>query len=801
MKSSLKNIKDEQKIEKSVNEESIDNSLLHLSKSLHDINKFFQTSKKEEEVLKNRFKILKLKKSDIEEKIQLTNLDTERMETMNGNLKKTKSIVMEYKKKMELYDLQKKSSLNFTMRTKRDDFLKNWKSKLIKKNKKEAEIVKKEKTLIENIKKKSKEKDSKIKKEKYDSVRIFHKLAAKQKKERELNKKMELKMNLEEKINKKYAQNNQLKIKIENQQKKNKELMNTLQSARNPKKWQNVFPNRKAKTSKNSKKKNEKKGKIEENQKKLENNKSFTEKKTIPKKEEIKIEEEKNKIEEKKKKIESEIQTEKEKQKNNELLKEVFERQKKLRENKVEEEDKYKFSYRYREEESKNELKGEEIKIDNFEIKNENDDDAISEMKKNYEYDNEEKDIEIIKEEEEKEKEKEKKINKKINETLEDMCIYGNVIKKKIEEEKKNESKKFIEADEALKLEEEDQQLFSLGLLSKNLESLGIEASIEKDDNYFGNNENNENEASATGLQFLSSGLIKKKKYKLHFDFGKERNDEILNDKTEYEKFKENLKLKISKDYNISTDKIVVTFPERGSVVVQVLFQSDEFNDLDTKEFLDKFKKENDKEFSELKNLKEIHSDVLMEGVKLTKKMLDARGNRSEGWGVGEKRGNMDYDPPIGWIGIGLKVWDMYDDGDNTWIGMNNFEGEWCVAYHGVGRDSNEVKKITGLIIKGQKQKFKAGVCQAHSECKDKFHEGKNVGEGAYCTPTIKTAESYSGISTINGVDYKTVIMVRVKPEAIRCCGECEYASDYWVVNGTSDEIRPYRILYKRADS
>ena len=182
MKSSLKNIKDEQKIEKSVNEESIDNSLLHLSKSLHDINKFFQTSKKEEEVLKNRFKILKLKKSDIEEKIQLTNLDTERMETMNGNLKKTKSIVMEYKKKMELYDLQKKSSLNFTMRTKRDDFLKNWKSKLIKKNKKEEEIVKKEKTLIENIKKKSKEKDSKIKKEKYDSVRIFHKLAAKQKK-------------------------------------------------------------------------------------------------------------------------------------------------------------------------------------------------------------------------------------------------------------------------------------------------------------------------------------------------------------------------------------------------------------------------------------------------------------------------------------------------------------------------------------------------------------------------------------------------------------------------------------------
>ena len=36
--------------------------------------------------------------------------------------------------------------------------------------------------------------------------------------------------------------------------------------------------------------------------------------------------------------------------------------------------------------------------------------------------------------------------------------------------------------------------------------------------------------------------------------------------------------------------------------------------------------------------------------------------------------------------------------------------------------------------------------------------------------------------------------MVRVKPEAIRGCEDSE---DYWVVNGTTDEIRPYRILYK----
>ena len=405
------------------------------------------------------------------------------------------------------------------------------------------------------------------------------------------------------------------------------------------------------------------------------------------------------------------------------------------------------------------------------------------------------------KNEKEEEEEEKKFVNKKINETLEDMLIHGINIKNEIMEKEKNPDK-YIEMNEALKLEEKDKELFSLGLLSKTLESLGIEIIIEKDENKNEDDNNDNMGASETTLQFLSNGYINKKKYKLNFDFGKDRNEELLNDKKEYEKFKENLLLKISKDYNIPTDKIIVTYPQKGSFEVQVIFQSDEFNDLDTKEFIDKFKNEENEKFSELKNLKEIHSDVIMEGCKLTKKMLDSRGNRCEEWGKGENRGNMPYDPPLGWIGIGLKVMDVYDNGDNTWIGMNNIEGEWCVAYHGVGRylGSNKVKDITGKIIKGEKLKFKPGNAQVHKDCDDKFHKGKKVGVGVYCTPTIKTAEKYSGESHINGVDYKTVLMVRVKPQAIRCCGNCSFAKDYWVLNGTCDEIRPYRILYKKAE-
>ena len=138
---------------------------------------------------------------------------------------------------------------------------------------------------------------------------------------------------------------------------------------------------------------------------------------------------------------------------------------------------------------------------------------------------------------------------------------------------------------------------------------------------------------------------------------------------------------------------------------------------------------------------------------------------------------------------------DKYDNGDNTWIGMRNIPGEWCVAYHGVGdgQNSDNVKKITGLIIKSEE--FKAGLRQKHKNHPDIYHPGKIVGEGVYITPHIKTAENYAGISNINGKIYKTVLMVRVRPSAIR---HCEDSGDFWIVNGIIDEIRPYRILYKK---
>ena len=381
----------------------------------------------------------------------------------------------------------------------------------------------------------------------------------------------------------------------------------------------------------------------------------------------------------------------------------------------------------------------------------------------------------------------------KINNFLESMCVYGNVTKMQLKEEKLKHPEKYIDTKQALEKENSDPEIFALGLISSVLEQYDIQTAIETEKG----NEDTEDEA-ITSMQFMTNGLIGRKKYDLYFDLDKGRVLELLTNPKEYNKFKEDLISKLSKDYNIPRSKIIVTFPQKGSLHLQVIFQSDEFNDLDVEELKEKFI--NDKEYLELSRLKAVHSSLIMEGCKLSIRQIDPRGNRYDCWGINQKRGNEKYIPPIGWIGIGLKVFDEFSN--DRWLDMQNIPGEWVVAYHGVGRQlgSKEVITIPGTIYK---EGFKKGKGQNHKNCPDYFHPGNLVGEGVYCTPLIKVAEEYAGISEFNGKKYKTVIMVRVNPSARRHCAfHNESRSNiYWVVNGTPDEIRPYRILYKKIDN
>jgi hypothetical protein len=393
--------------------------------------------------------------------------------------------------------------------------------------------------------------------------------------------------------------------------------------------------------------------------------------------------------------------------------------------------------------------------------------------------------------------------------TIEEMCILGDINKKEIILEKESNPEKFIPIEKAVKIEDKKDGLFVLGLLAKNLEKSGITTVIEDEEKKKEEEKNEEKEIdeSATSLQFLINGLATKKKFNLHFDINEQRNEELLNNKEEQTKFINNLRTKLSKQYNIPEDDIIITNPQRGSFQVSVIFKTEDFN-LQLDDFKEKFKDD-----KELIQLKEIEKDLLFAGCKINKNMLDSRGNNCDGgWGKNEKRGGEPYIPPEGWIGYGLKVLDMYDhekEGPNDWLSYDNRPGEWCVAYHGVGNDcsSEMVAKAVHLIAKDtlrekSKQNQNSNSINDdeeydYSEDADVRHPGNLVGKGVYCSPIPEVMEEFAGTVEIDNAKYKMGFMLRVNPDKIRAP---QGRQDFWVLNGNPDEVRPYRILIKKVE-
>ena len=396
------------------------------------------------------------------------------------------------------------------------------------------------------------------------------------------------------------------------------------------------------------------------------------------------------------------------------------------------------------------------------------------------------------------EREKEKKIiidnfikcnnqNKK-NEILEDMCKMGCIMKKEITEKKKYNSKKLISIENALS-DKKNKQIFCLGVLAQNLENMGIITAIEKKSN---NDEYSQN-ASNTILQFITNGLISKNKYNFHFDFGEQRNNELLTNKVEQKKFNDKLRKKLSIEYNIPENQIILTNPQKGSYEIQVIFETDEFNHTDILD-MDKFRArcKNDNNFKELCQLKQIHKSLIMEGCMLSQNMLDSEGNRESGWEIGGKRGGYPYTPPQGWKGFGLKVKGKYDGGNDDWIACNGNSNEWAVAYHGTGTGLGmTLEQATHNIVVGG---FKPGGGQFYQYDDDANHPGQKVGKGVYCSPNPNVMDSYAEKTKNNGKTYKMGFMMRVKPDKIRYSNSMK---DYWVLDGTTEQIRPYRILIK----
>ena len=158
-------------------------------------------------------------------------------------------------------------------------------------------------------------------------------------------------------------------------------------------------------------------------------------------------------------------------------------------------------------------------------------------------------------------------------------------------------------------------------------------------------------------------------------------------------------------------------------------------------------------------------------------------------------RGGERYHPPYGWTGFAIKLRNKY--GDNfDWLGKTGENGnEWCVAFHGIGK-GNELQKLFSILNtnlrEGPKQRY-----SKYKNLRKNTKEEYNVcGNGVYLTPDIKKAENYAFITKLGSLnkDFQFAIQARVDPNKIRDPGVTPVN---WVLNGNSNEIRPYRLLVK----
>ena len=152
------------------------------------------------------------------------------------------------------------------------------------------------------------------------------------------------------------------------------------------------------------------------------------------------------------------------------------------------------------------------------------------------------------------------------------------------------------------------------------------------------------------------------------------------------------------------------------------------------------------------------------------------------------------YYPPYEYLGLNLKIKDKYNRYGNIWLWKNgNREGEWAVAYHGIGKGNvfNKVLSIINSNLKegpGQLLKSNSTIIN-----KDKYN---NCDEGVYLAPNIEEAERYADRINLGKFKRKVqfIIMVRVNPKKIKDPGIFPVN---WILRGNDEEIWPYRLLVK----
>lgn len=230
-----------------------------------------------------------------------------------------------------------------------------------------------------------------------------------------------------------------------------------------------------------------------------------------------------------------------------------------------------------------------------------------------------------------------------------------------------------------------------------------------------------------------------------------------------------NIKLRISIACNVSQSNIIFFGYNYNTFEVNLILYKQKV------EFLEKI----------LKNFDIIVTEsTLLNNIILSPNIFESDFNKKDvDWPTENLlRGGTEYYPPFGWVGIALKVNNKYYI-DNDWLGKENKEGEWPVAYHGVGKGNNVLKNLLSILDESFKD---LTINKKDKEPVKKIQLFKKISDAE------KHADKIGFGNTDSKIQF--VFMTRVNPDKLK---DFDSFPSSFKLNRTDDEVRPYRLLYK----
>ena len=191
--------------------------------------------------------------------------------------------------------------------------------------------------------------------------------------------------------------------------------------------------------------------------------------------------------------------------------------------------------------------------------------------------------------------------------------------------------------------------------------------------------------------------------------------------------------------------------------------------------------------------IQKIEEKSIIEELEISSSILDSKGDKWQNWSQNSLRGGEKYIPPNGWNGIGLNIENIYEN--NNWLSNKNIEGEFAVAYLGIGNILDDKEQLIEDLNKYSIDIKKMMSQKLYADEKDIRHNNDICGDGVCLFQNPEYAENSAGIVDVCGFRIKIILMCRVNPKKIR---QPENFPECWILNPIPEEIRPYRILIKK---